>query len=433
MDIINSFPGYELVIGEGADGKRKIKNMYRGVDVGMGGYVYAEHGVYSNVALLDVASMHPTSLICLNYFGDKYTPIFKEILDARIAIKHGDLDAARQMMGGKLAKYLTDKKSIKQVSNALKIALNSQYGLSSSRFDLPQRDVRNVNNIVALRGALFIKTLQDEIVNRGYSVIHCKTDSIKGPIPDADQSIINFCIEFAAKYGYTFEHEATFEKLCLITDADYVGKYKWAADKELIGTWTATGAQFAHPFVFKTLFTREPIEFKDLCETKSVTTKMFLDMNENLSEDEHDYVFVGRAGQYCPIKPGCGGGELVALRGDKYHAVTGTKGYRWLESSMVKMLHKEDDIDMEYFTSMSDKMFEKIGQYCDAEVFCSNNNFLDASEVYSEYSRDFPIAMACGEMTCADCPNLIEDKYHSDCAKDIDNTEYIMSKADEPI
>ena len=432
MGIINSFPGYELVIGEGADGKRKIKNMYRGIDVGMGGYVYAEHGCYTNVALLDVASMHPTSLICMNYFGDKYTPIFKEILDARIAIKHGDLDSARKMMNGRLAKYLTDEKSSEQLANALKIALNSQYGLSSSKFDLPQRDVRNVNNIVALRGALFIKTLQDEIVSRGYSVIHCKTDSIKVPIPEADQSIINFCIEFAKNYGYTFEHEATFEKLCLITDADYVGKYKWAAKKKLIGTWTATGAQFSHPFVFKTLFTREPIVFKDLCETKSVTTALYLDMNENLGDD-HDYRFVGRAGQFCPIKAGCGGGELVALRGDKYHAVAGTKGYRWLESSLVRELGKEDDIDMEYFISMSDKMFSKIGEYCDAELFCSNNDFKEASEVYSEDSKDFPIAMACGNMTCADCPNLEEDRYHSDCRKNIDNAEYIMSKADEPI
>jgi DNA polymerase elongation subunit (family B) len=34
---------------------------------GEGGYVYAEPGMYENVALLDIASMHPTSLIELNY------------------------------------------------------------------------------------------------------------------------------------------------------------------------------------------------------------------------------------------------------------------------------------------------------------------------------------------------------------------------------
>ena len=33
-------------------------------------------------------------------------------------------------------------------------------------------------------------------------------------------------------------------------------------------------------------------------------------MNEGLSEDQHDYQFVGRVGLFCPIKPGHGGGIL---------------------------------------------------------------------------------------------------------------------------
>lgn len=37
------------------------------------------------------------------------------------------------------------------------------------------------------------------------------------------------------------------------------------------GEWTATGTQFQVPYVFKTLFSKEPIEFSDLCETKSVS------------------------------------------------------------------------------------------------------------------------------------------------------------------
>ena len=41
--------------------------------------MYAQPGMYYNVALLDIASMHPTSMICLNIFG-KYTQRFKEIL-----------------------------------------------------------------------------------------------------------------------------------------------------------------------------------------------------------------------------------------------------------------------------------------------------------------------------------------------------------------
>ena len=53
-DLSKTFPGYEYSFG---------KSSYRGEDPGEGGYVYAEPGVYENVALLDVASMHPTSHI----------------------------------------------------------------------------------------------------------------------------------------------------------------------------------------------------------------------------------------------------------------------------------------------------------------------------------------------------------------------------------
>lgn len=70
--------------------------MYRGEEVGEGGYVYAEPGMYGNVALLDIASMHPSSIVAENLFGDEYTKRFKDILDARIAIKHKDFDKARK-------------------------------------------------------------------------------------------------------------------------------------------------------------------------------------------------------------------------------------------------------------------------------------------------------------------------------------------------
>ena len=39
-------------------------------------------------------------------------------------------------------------------------------------------------------------------------------------------------------------------------------------------------------------------EFNDLCETKAVTTALYLDMNEDLPDGEHDYHFVGKAGLF---------------------------------------------------------------------------------------------------------------------------------------
>ena len=366
MDIINAFPGYEFVDG---------KNMYRGTDVGKGGYVYAEPGMYGNVALLDVASMHPHSVINLNAFGE-YTQNFKDIVDARIAIKNKDFDKARQMFNGKLAPYLDDESAAKNLAQALKIAINSVYGLTSANFDNPFRDNRNKNNIVALRGALFMRTLQDEVQKRGFKVAHIKTDSIK--IPDATPEIIQFVMDFAVQYGYRFEHEATYERMCLVNDAVYIAKYD-------NGEWTATGTQFQIPYVFKKLFSKEEITFDDLCVTKSVTSSLYLDMNEGLAEDEHNYRFIGKVGRFCPIKPGCGGGLLMREKDGKYYAATGTKGYRWLESEIVESMNKMKDIDESHFKAMADTAIDTIKKYGNYEWFVSDDPYTPPLMVEGEY------------------------------------------------
>lgn len=392
-DILTAFPGYEY-----SDGK----NMYRGDDLGKGGYVYAEPGMYLNVALLDVASLHPNSIRAMNCFGE-YTKNFTDILDARVFIKHGDFESVRHMFDGRLAPYLDDESTAKDLAQALKIAINSVYGLTSANFDNPFRDIRNKNNIVALRGALFMRTLQDEVKARGFTVAHIKTDSIK--IPNATPEIIQFVMDFGKKYGYTFEHEATYERMCLVNDAVYIAKYK---DGKHAGEWTATGTQFAVPYVFKTLFSKELIEFDDMCETKSVAKgALYLDMNEDLPDttewekelskkknsdgiqfgaedrveelekliaEAHNYIFVGRVGRFCPIRPGCGGGLLVVQRDEKYVSAAGAKGYRWLESEMVMELGKEDTIDRSYYDKLVDDAVDTISKYGDFEWFVSDED-----------------------------------------------------------
>lgn len=396
MDIINAFPGYEFVDG---------KNIYRGTDVGKGGYVYAEPGMYGNIALLDVASMHPHSAINLNAFGE-YTQHFKDLVDARIAIKRKDFDKARKMFGGKLAPYLDDETTAKNLTQALKIAINSVYGLTSANFDNPFRDIRNKNNIIALRGALFMRTLQDEVQKRGFKVAHIKTDSIK--IPDATPEIIEFVMDFGRKYGYEFEHEATYDRMCLVNDAVYIAKYD-------NGEWTATGTQFQIPYVFKKLFSKEDILFDDLCETKSVTSSLYLDMNENLPDvsslekelnkvlknspgDEnlinnlkeeiakgHNYRFIGKVGRFCPIKPGCGGGLLMREKDGKYYSATGAKGYRWLEAEIVSSLGRTDDIDERHFKEMADAAIDTIKKYGDYEWFVSDAPYTPPIFIEGEY------------------------------------------------
>ena len=394
-DLSEMFPGYVFDHG---------KSTYRGEETGEGGYVYSEPGMYENVALLDIASMHPTSIECLNLFGP-YTKNFSDIKNARILIKHKDFEKAGEMFGGKLAKYLTSDEQAGALSYALKIAINSVYGLTSANFDNPFRDPRNKDNIVAKRGALFMINLKHEVQEHGFTVAHIKTDSIK--IPNATPEIIEFVMNYGKQYGYTFEHEATYEKMCLVNDAVYIAKYNDGAHKFELPTgekvqtaWTATGTQFQVPYVFKTLFSKDPIVFKDLCETKTVTSALYLDMNENLpdvSEFEkrldamrknkieldgmeellvtiatgHDYRFVGKAGSFCPIKSGCGGGILLREKDGKYSAATGTKGYRWLESEIVRASGKEEDIDRRYYVAMVDEAVATISKYGDFEAFAS--------------------------------------------------------------
>ena len=218
--------------------------------------------------------------------------------------------------------------------------------------------------------------LKQEVQARGFTVAHIKTDSIK--IPDATPEIIQFVMDFGKMYGYTFEHEATYDRMCLVNDAVYIAKYK---DGKNAGKWTATGTQFAVPYVFKTLFSKENIEFEDMCETKSVATALYLDMNDNLPEDEHDYHFVGKVGNFCPMKPGCGGGELLREGKDKdgnvkYSSATGAKGYLWMESEMVKLLGKENDIDRSYYDKLVNDAVDTISQYGDFEWFASDDPYV---------------------------------------------------------
>lgn len=424
------FPGYTF---------EKGISTYRGEEVGEGGYVYAEPGMYGNVALLDIASMHPHSVIAECLFGPTFTRRFKEIVDGRVSIKHKAWDEVNHILDGKLAPYIkkvqNGEMTAKELANALKTAINSVYGLTSAAFENAFRDPRNKDNIVAKRGALFMVNLKNEVQKRGFKVAHIKTDSIK--IPEANMDIINFVMEYGKRYGYTFEHEATYDKMCLVNNAVYIARYDDVDNcmakygyvpgdvKDHPLTWTATGKQFQVPYVFKTLFSREPIQFKDMCETFSVSGALYLDMNEQLPDVEpeekafqkalkeaglkfedwqdlkadaqhstldiqtertlrdlesqiacgHDYRFVGKVGEFTPIKAGCGGGLLMREAGGKYSAASGTTGFRWMESEMVTALRKEANIDRSYYDKLVNDAIETINQYGDFEWFQSDDRF----------------------------------------------------------
>lgn len=451
------FPGYTYSYG---------KSVYRGEEVGEGGYVFATTGIFTDVPVIDVASMHPSSIVDEQLFGERYTRRFQDILEARIAIKHKDYERAAKMLDGKLAKYLTDKDSAKALSGALKIAINSVYGLTAARFPNPFRDERNVDNIVAKRGALFMVNLKHEVQRRGFTVVHIKTDSIK--IAKATPGIIDFCVQYGKLYGYNFEHESTYDRICLVNDAVYIARYADKAKCERLygyipekngdgeqyrdgvrvhDGWTATGAQFAQPYVFKTLFSGEPLTFDDYCETKSVTSSIYLDMNEGypdtsawaeelerrqyneahpdkkpkrlrpewagFSDDDiraeeakgHNYQFVGRTGLFYPIQEGCHGGIMYREKDGKYYSVGGTKGYRWLEAETVKLMGKEGELDPRYHDDLAREAIETINQFGYFDAFVGE----ESPYVLKEEASVVP----CGDgkyNTCMDCPCCFGDK-----------------------
>lgn len=406
--ILPFFPGYKYEFG---------KSTYLDEDIGEGGRVHGEPGMYWNVLDKDISSQHPHTIIAEVLFGVKYTKKFRDIVDARVAIKHEDWETAERLLDGKLKKYIDKVKAglltAKDLANALKTAINSVYGLTKASFANAFRDNRNSDNIVAKRGALFMTLLKREVQRLGYKVCHIKTDSIK--IPNATKYIDEFVVKFAKEFGYDFETEADFEKFCLVNNAVYVARYKEPLIDKKTGEeifWTATGDQFKVPYVFKTLFSHKPIEFKDMCETfETKKGELYLDFNEDLPdvsgyekeldkletkykkgklsdtdfekmgpeleskiEEGHNLTYIGRVGQFTPVIPNTGGGVLYRVDNGKKYAASGSTGYRWKESELVKTLGLEKDIDRSFYTKLVDDAIETISKYGDFEWFVSDDH-----------------------------------------------------------
>jgi len=494
-DLKKEFPGYIFENG---------KSWLNGVEIGEGGRVYANPGIYYNVITYDVASMHPSSIIAENGFGP-FTERFKNLLDIRIAIKHKDFETAGNMLNGKLKKYLTNKDQAKALSQALKIAINSVYGLTAASFDNKFRDKRNIDNWVAKRGALFMETLRLKVQAMGATVVHIKTDSIK--IENPTEAVTNYILDYGKQWGYNFEVEDIYERICLVNDAVYIAlrdkndpgwldecekeKKKAASENRKYvepTRWTATGAQFKHPYVFKHLFSHQPIEFKDLCETKTVTSALYLDLNEKMSDvseheknrdklvsklkklkkvydgsanssqehlmaetemalitkeienldkliaQGHNYVFIGKAGSFCPIKPGYGGGILCREKDGKFNAATGSNGYRWQEGERIKVADKFEIIDMNYFEELAQTAIKTIEAYGSFEKFADEHSsqrpmpskpIISIDEVLDKSDSMFstpPWKAPCGQDSCELCKKYTGN---SICLNGYDLSNYI--------
>lgn len=417
--ILPYFPGYEF--NQFAK-TTKEKSTYLGYNVGEGGYASGVPGIYWNVALLDVASMHPHSCMAECFFGPRYTQKYWEIVNSRILIKHKEYDKLPEFLQKYVPKIESGEISNKDLSNALKICINSVYGLTSASFPNPFKLDENIDNIIAKRGSLFMLNLREEVQKRGFKVAHIKTDSIK--IPDATPEIINFVVEYGKEYGYTFEHECTYDRMCLLNDAVYICKYATEEQCKALygyapgdnissgGSWHATGTEFQEPYIFKKLFSKEDIVFNDLRCTKEVKSPaaMYIDLNSKLpdvsdlenqlikldrklkgnkiTQEEYDiihekltadiskghaYKFIGRVGSFVPVTKECDcGGPLVRSKDNqKYDSVTGCKGYRFAEADIIESIPDFKDVDYSYYNKLLDDAIADISALGDFENFIS--------------------------------------------------------------
>lgn len=377
---INHFPGYHYV--RMADGK--CHNMFRGIDLGRGGYVYNKPGMYGRAVTKDSASHHPSSIEQLNLFG-KQTSRYSDLKKARYAIKHKDYDTVKKMFDGKLTKYLDDPSKAKALSTALKLVLNAFYGMTSSPHDyFEAKDPRNINNIVALRGAIVLKIIQDEVESRGFTVIHIKTDSIK--IADPTDDILKLVDDLGKKYGYTFEVEHTWNRICLMDRAQFIGMHDYD-DPESPFEWDAVGAKFKHPYIFKSLFTKEEITLNDMKETFSVTSgSIHLIFNEG-GEFESDK-FIGRCGQFTPVIQGHGG-HLYRIKDGKRYAVAGSTNketkspYEFVESDTINEENK-DIIDISFYLTKVNDCIEDLKMYGQFDEFTNSDPNTNINVVQGE-------------------------------------------------
>jgi hypothetical protein len=176
--------------------------------------------------------------------------------------------------------------------------------------------------------------------------------------------MIDKVIEFGKPYGYDFEHEVTYDKFCLVNDAVYIAgvhPVPWE-DPYPKWKWTAVGAQFQHPYVYKTLFSGEELELRDYFESRSVNKgTMYLDRT---GEEERDYKkmrHIGKTGQFVPVNSE--GGFLWRYNEEKYYAVSGTKGHLWMEADVAATKGDKLQIDLSYFNKLKDAAVKAIEQF----------------------------------------------------------------------
>lgn len=367
-DLSETFPGYTFDPFNGSS--------YLGQDPSEGGYVYTKPGVYQRVIELDITQMHPTSIVRLNYFGE-FTANYEAVLHASVALKHGDIDEALRLIPG--LKGLVNKSNYKVIRKALKLVLVSAYGMTSAKFDNALRNPRNADNIIAKRGALFMLTLKEKLLNEGIEVVHIKTDSIK--IADPTPEIISEIFAFGESYGYEFEIADRYSPFVLIDKAQLIGVEADENFNQVVPTsYHAIGTKFINPYSFKSLFTHEDFVLGDYRRTiQSRVGSLYL-----------NDLFIGRIGAFVAATPEHGGGNLLIRKSDydvtgKTSAPSGTKNHTFKRYETASI----SDIDFSYYEDFNRDLIKSIIKVSSPEE--SLIVIPDAAErypdIYDEYNN----------------------------------------------
>ena len=112
------------------------------------------------------------------------------------------------------------------------------------------------------------------------------------------------------------------------------------------------------------------------------------------SSEEHDYRFIGRVGQFTPMKQGVGK-ELLCLRDEKYVSPPGTKGYYWLESEVVRTNNLENSIDISFYEELVREAVGTITSYGSFDDFISEKPYpYDKTTEYGKLCEEYPIPFA---------------------------------------
>lgn len=207
-------------------GKLTIQDFGCNIEFGFGGL----HGVpisnqveYRNVKLLDVASLYPNIIIKLNTLGTR-TDIYQELVTQRLDIKHSD----------------------KTLSSALKLVINSIYGLLRSDYSLLKNKMGATS--VCIYGQIILYDLCKRLSST-CQIVNINTDGV-GFITDTDD-YITVWKEWEEDYGFVLELDE-FEKFIQKDVNNYI-----AVDTS--GTVIAKGGdvgRYTYENVFKNNSTR---------------------------------------------------------------------------------------------------------------------------------------------------------------------------------